>query len=326
MKNRVKRDCLSYYHCMSRIVGRAMLMGDVEKEHMRRLIRRVEGFTGVKVLTYAVMTNHFHLLLKEPERHEPVSDEELDRRLASLYKPRELTEIYLRWQMWRDCGMDEEIELDRQRYRQRMHDISEFVRQIKHRFTCWYNRRNERVGTVWQSRFKSVMVEDGYALRVVAAYIEMNPVRAGMVEHPELYRFGGLGEAECGGVAAQRGIKILSSILDESVSAWDGVRKVYCNGILRYCEAATSRGALAGVDAEVIRERMRKRQKITDFERLLCSSRYFTDAQVLGGEEFVEEYYKEFRTLFCASRKSGPRKVKGGWNGLYSVRTLGVWT
>ncbi|NCD33053.1 MAG: transposase, partial [Spartobacteria bacterium] len=76
-RRRIKRDELAYYHCMTRVVGRQMLLGEAEKEHMRVLIRRVEGFSGVRVLTYALMTNHIHLLLEEPDRATVVDDGEL---------------------------------------------------------------------------------------------------------------------------------------------------------------------------------------------------------------------------------------------------------
>ncbi|NCD34262.1 MAG: hypothetical protein EOL87_12725, partial [Spartobacteria bacterium] len=65
-RRRIKRGPLAYYHCMTRIVGRQWLLGDAEKERMHQLIRRVEGFSGVRVLTYALMSNHIHLLLEEP--------------------------------------------------------------------------------------------------------------------------------------------------------------------------------------------------------------------------------------------------------------------
>src|SRR6056297_3185806 len=56
------------YHTISRIAGGELLFGDIEKEAFRKLMRRLERFSGVEVLTYAVMGNHFHLLLRVPER------------------------------------------------------------------------------------------------------------------------------------------------------------------------------------------------------------------------------------------------------------------
>ncbi|MCH7229212.1 transposase, partial [Haloferula sp. A504] len=56
------------YHVMSRTAGGEMLFGDVEKEAFCRIMRRLERFAGVEVLTYAVMSNHFHLLVRVPDR------------------------------------------------------------------------------------------------------------------------------------------------------------------------------------------------------------------------------------------------------------------
>ncbi|NCD34809.1 MAG: hypothetical protein EOL87_15505, partial [Spartobacteria bacterium] len=60
-RKRIKRDGLAYYHLVNRMTLRSMLLHDEEKEELRRLIRCVEGFTGVNVLTYALMTNHIHI-------------------------------------------------------------------------------------------------------------------------------------------------------------------------------------------------------------------------------------------------------------------------
>ena len=56
------------------------------------------------------------------------------------------------------------------------------------RFTRWFNRVHERTGTLWEKRFKSVIVESGTAARTMAAYIDLNPVRAGMLKDPADYR------------------------------------------------------------------------------------------------------------------------------------------
>ncbi len=85
-----------------------------------------------------------------------------------------------------------------------MHDLSEFMKGLKQRFTQWFNGSHGRSGTLWEGRFKSVLVEDGYAARVMAAYIDLNPVRAGMVARPEDYRWSSYGEAMRPGASAGR--------------------------------------------------------------------------------------------------------------------------
>ena len=81
------------------------------------------------------------------------------------------------------------------RYTYRMHDLSQFMKTLMQRMTQWFNRQHQRTGTLWESRFTSVIVESGEASRMMAAYIDLNPVRAGMVKDPAEYRWSSYGEA-----------------------------------------------------------------------------------------------------------------------------------
>lgn len=305
---------------MSRTAGQLLLFGEVEKEHMRALIRRVEGFTGVHVLTYAVMSNHVHLLLEEPDRDEVVSDDVFRCRMACFYSDDELAALYEMWSMWDDAS----VEADRLRYVRRMHDISEFMKQVKQRFARWYNRVHQRKGTLWDDRFKSVWVEEGTPLRVVSAYIEMNPVRAGMVTEPQHYKYCGFGEAMRGLATAQRGIRKLVMTMEAALREWNDVSTFYLERILMYDEVRRH-PERACTDHDYLRKKLGARLKLTDFERLMCRCRYFTDGRVVGGEAFVEAFFEENRDAFGSKRTCGSRKFKGGWNHLYAVRELVDW-
>lgn len=65
---RVKMDGTGYYHCVSRVINREFVLGEEEKEHFVKLIRRYEIFCGVRVVTHCVMSNHFHILVEVPRR------------------------------------------------------------------------------------------------------------------------------------------------------------------------------------------------------------------------------------------------------------------
>jgi hypothetical protein len=80
-----------------------------------------------------------------------------------------------------------------------MHDLSQFMKTVLQRMTRWFNLCHQRKGTLWEERYKSVIVEDGIAARTMAAYIDLNPVRAGMVSDPAEYRWSSYGEAVGGG-------------------------------------------------------------------------------------------------------------------------------
>ncbi|MCC6128787.1 MAG: transposase, partial [Acidobacteria bacterium] len=73
-----------FFHCLSRVVDRRFILGDPEKETFRRILRQCETFYGVRVLTYCLMSNHFHLLVEVPEP-QVLTEEEVLRRVSALY-------------------------------------------------------------------------------------------------------------------------------------------------------------------------------------------------------------------------------------------------
>ncbi len=130
--------------------------------------------------------------------------------------------------MVKRCGLAaRSLERWRQKYLRRMWDLSEFMKTLKQKFTSWFNRTHERVGTLWESRFKSVLVEGSWGcLLKVAAYIDLNALRAGMVEDPKDYRWCGYGEAVAGDRRARRGL--VTAMRSEVTQAdWRHVRAAY---------------------------------------------------------------------------------------------------
>ncbi|MBM3880253.1 MAG: transposase, partial [Verrucomicrobia bacterium] len=184
------------YHCVSRIVGAQRLLDDLGKETLVRLLRRLATFCGLEVITYCIMSNHFHVLVRVPAEQNP-TDEELVERMKALYgkaKPREAGLLYEAEKGLHSHGrVDADI---RERMLARMGDVSEFMKEFKQRFSKWYNIRHQRFGTLWAERFRSVLVEDqSGVLETVSAYIDLNAVRAGLVEDPKDYRHCGYGAA-----------------------------------------------------------------------------------------------------------------------------------
>lgn len=318
--NRIKLKEHAYYHCMTRIVGREMLLGEAEKEHMRTLIRKIEGFTGIHVLTYAIMTNHVHLLLEEPDRDTVINDQEFRTRMACLYDDVELSAQFEIWEQWESDGCADLVKIDRNRYIARMHDISEFMKQLKQRFSRWYNRVHQRKGALWDARFKSVLVEPGTPLRTVAAYIELNPVRARLVDNPRIYRFCGIADAMNGNSAAQKGVRIIVDAGDV-ISDWNHISTHYLEHVLMYNEMRKTPKQLY-IDYDTLHEKIRNKLPLTEFERLMCHSRYFSDGCIIGSKPFVEQFFNEHREQFGDRRLDGARKVKGGWTELFAIREL----
>ena len=213
-------------NAMSRVVGGQRLLGAREKEVFRKMLWQVADFSGVEVLTYCVMDNHFHVLVRVPERDRVISDGELLRRFRVLYpKPTKYqTASFKRFEAGLQTGSEEATAM-RERLLKRMHDLSEFMKTLKQRFSIWYNRNHDnRLGTLWMERFKSVLVQGaGNPLQTMAAYIDLNPVRAGLVEDPKDYRWCGYAEAVAGARCAQLGLaRIWSTHADGSKRERDG--------------------------------------------------------------------------------------------------------
>ena len=304
----------SIYHCISRIVGGKWYLDNRAKEVLRRQIGRVSTFCGVEVLTYCIMSNHFHLLVRIPEYRE-VTDEELLKRFAGLYGERDVGVSMLAAALKEDGPFGKAW---RHRLRARMGDVSIFMKELKQRHSIWYNRSHGRFGTLWAERFRSVLVEGRpFALLTVAAYIDLNPVRANLCEDPKDYRFCGYAEAAGGSDRARRGIQTLSSGCD-----WKTARESYRIAI--FGKGSLPRyGGQPYIDPEKAKAVLNSGGKLSMQELLRCRVRYFTDGAVLGSSGFVQEQFENFRGYLSEHRKSGPRRMRGGeWGGLTVLRDL----
>jgi len=161
--------------------------------------------------------------------------------------------------------------------------------------------------------------DDSFALMTIAAYIDLNPVRAGIVPDPVEYRYCGYGEAMGGSKMARRGI----SGLIGSRSSWGRAMERYRVIVFGkgYVRDAAKRNS--GVDAEKTRKILNTGGHVSRNEALRCRVRYFSDGAVLGSREFVQGYFESHRDRFGAKRRDGPRKMRGSdWEGLMCIRDL----
>jgi REP element-mobilizing transposase RayT len=153
-------------------------------------MRMQENFSGCRVLSYCVMSNHFHILLEVPPMPEGgISEELLLKRLSATSTEAYVAGVAKELEEARKAGREEWVAEIHARFTYRMHSLSEFMKTLLQRFTRWFNRTHKRSGTLWEERYKSVIVESGVAARTIAAYIDLNPVRAGMVADPVEYRW-----------------------------------------------------------------------------------------------------------------------------------------
>jgi hypothetical protein len=214
-----------------------------------------------------------------------------------------------------------------ERYTRRMANLSIFMQELKFSFSAWFNRKHGREGTLWMARFKSVLLEgDASVLNKVSAYIDLNPIRAGLVKDPASYRWSGYGQAEGGDSAARKG---LSLVYGHERNAWKQVGSGYRS--LLYLEGlemrdSTGKTIRAGVSEEEFHRVIAERGKQESSKRLAQRVRYFTEGAAVGGREFLEKVFKENRTMFGPKRKAGAKKFRGtSWKAahLFSLRDVG---
>ncbi|MDI1312559.1 transposase [Prosthecobacter sp.] len=321
------------YHVMSRTCGGEVFLDDVEKEALRRVIWRMAEFSGIKVLTYCLMGNHFHLLTEVPQRQTwlqrfegPDGEAKLLSHLSILYSRTYVGLLRDELADLRSRGMAVLAGQRLDAMKKRFCDLSLFVKEIKERFSRWFNKRRGRRGTLWMDRFKSVLVEGkGEPLRTMAAYIDLNPVRAGLVKDPKDYRWCGYAEALGGSRRAQRG---LCKALSKPVDSWKREGAAAAYRCLLHAEGREVKDAqnenvvTRGVTAESARAVLAEKGKLSSAELVQLRVRYFTDGLVLGSKEFVEGIFEAQRELFGPKRKKGARRMTESDAPFYTLRQL----
>jgi hypothetical protein len=212
-----------------------------------------------------------------------------------------------------------------------MWDVSGFMKMLKQRFTQWYNGCRGRKGTLWEERFRSVLVEGaGQALAAMAAYIDLNPVRAGLVKDPKDYRWGGYGEAVAGKRRAREGLRVIATaLLGGKAATLKEALEVYRMWMFnegneeREAVDELGRPVRGALRREVVLSVLRKKGRLPMAGYLRCRVRYFCDGAVLGSRGFVEELFRTHRERFGAKRKEGARPMRGLEGGeLYTLRDL----
>ena len=310
------------YHVVSRTAFRRFALRPEERNAFVRLLARVAAFSGVRVLTFAVMSNHFHLLVRVPEGHE-VSDEALEHRVRALYGDARADRLFARWERWRATGAESAVEEAKARLRARMHDLSQFCKTLKETFTMDYNRRTGNVGGIWGGRFRSVLVApEAAALLSVGAYVDANPVKAGMAHRPRDYRWAGFADALRGNSLAREGIAELVRLVRGAAVAppFDEAAAVYGAALegrlgaeasaagsdpsatdpsATAAESATAESdpregpaeaRAAALARGTIAEKLSSGEPISFAEMLLCDVPAFSRGGVLGSRRFVAPF------------------------------------
>lgn len=309
----------TYFHIVSRCVVGADLLGDKEaRKAFVDILRRRAIFSGIDILTYCVMPNHYHLLVRCP-RQTAIRETELLSRLATLHGPNFASETRARWNAYRKKQRPDLIELEKDRLTARIGNLSSFMKGINQGSCLWYRHHHENHrGPIWVSRFSSTLVEGGPTLAAVAAYIDLNPVRARIVDDPKDYPFSGYGAAAAGDSFARKGFDLIYA--GQSLSH-DKALAAYRPLLYGDDPASVTRSAV-----KAVLEGPHVRNTITLPQLLRCRVRAFSAGAAIGSQEFAARAFSDHRYAFNENRKIPPvgARLCPAWNGisLYATRNL----
>ena len=196
-KDQIDLNVTRYYHCLSRCVRRAYLCGfdqktqrdfDHRKQWLVELMHQFSNIFAIRICSYTVMSNHYHLVLYvNPDLAESWSDQDIFNRWAAVYPT-------AKDKNWSDLDVDflnlsDAQQQDITQWRGRLYSISWFMRKLNESIARLANKEDNCTGHFWESRFKSQALLDESALLACMAYVDLNPIRAGISHTPETSDF-----------------------------------------------------------------------------------------------------------------------------------------
>ncbi len=169
-----------FYHVLNRVAGfpgwYPFSKEPVRREWLRRL-RRSLAMSCIQAAAFTLMGNHFHLIVFV-EKFRKLAREELEQfaqlRWGRFWK--------LRTRLWSEQRWET--------FNRDLFELKVFMRDFQGPFASWFNRTFRRRGHLWGDRYKSLTLKDFEAMQETLYYIELNPVRAGLVELPEDWKAG----------------------------------------------------------------------------------------------------------------------------------------
>jgi REP element-mobilizing transposase RayT len=291
------------FHIISRIAGGDILLHRQEKEYFLKLLERLAAGFFVQVHAFCIMGNHFHILASGQDKDaEVASKEELVRRYRLIYgedadPPKGSYDSSGQLIADADGGVE--------RLRRRLGSVSRFVQELKQGFSRWYNKRHHRQGFLWGGRFRGVLIYKGEPRLACSAYIDLNPVRAGLSERPEKYRWSSLGMRVRSPVRAGKLLRPISlvDVLEESEYMYGPpylrVRKELF-GISWYREFVNVSGGIERQDRGSIPPRLVDEVVMCSgalglTDRLRYRWRNFSEGIAIGGHEAISGFQKRER-------------------------------
>ncbi len=202
---------------------------------------------------------------------------------------------------------------------QRMYDVSQFIFSVKLQFSHWFNKKSERVGTLWEERFRSTLIQPGPAVAEVAAYMDLNPVRAGLVQEAKDYLWSQFGAAAAGDTMALRGLACLAEMMAVRQTS-PTTEHFRVDAPLRTMQLALilmelllqRRGPAAGPSRQPKAETWELWDPLPSANYLRGPIRSFSRGVAIGDEAFLDKVFWENRDQFGPSRSRAARPLRLG--------------
>jgi len=291
----------AWYHLCARAAAKHAeypLADPLVRFKLLDLVQHYAAIYFCKFSALNIMGNHWHGVCHFDQPRSLSPEERMDRALA-LYPNSRKT-------------LDAWPERKWLRLEKRLFNVSEFMRNVQGGFSRWYNRTYHRKGHFWGERFKSVILGGPQAVLEAVMYVELNAVRAGLVECPEDYQGCSLYLREAG---KDDWLMPLGEILHDEKGTADELHARF-KELVYYRGAVITKKGQKPISEEVLkREQARGFKKRGAFaKRLRC----FTDGLVLGSELYVRDHLTKLRGVGQYLRRKNPVSQLDG--ALFSLR------
>ena len=287
----------AFYHIFCKVAGPKadyypLTADPAKRDKFIQLLNHFSQAYYCQLITYCVMGNHYHLIIRFDESSTKTR-QDLESRAALLCPNNEV---------WRKGWSQEHWD----KFNHRLHDMSEFMRNVQQAFTRWVNKKEKTSGSFWRDRFKSVILADGDSVLDCSLYVDLNPVRAGLVTHPEDWEGGAYFMRS---IQQDQQLMSLHELMDLSLAE---------NADKAYREQLYYRGNVQSKEKDAfIPDHIVEREAERGFEqsgRYLKRVSYLSRGYVVGKRETVENWLDKLKTwgrLLCREKIYDAEGVSG---------------